>query len=125
MNLQTKEIEMETLPGRPVRRHVVIYHDRDGARAVPGCVVVAQGDTVVFESLTGESVIFLPEMERMARDPVQGAGIIVLPGGQTADFPISEAAEKGVYPYSVFCTKARRFAIGNSDPTIIIRGREG
>ncbi len=116
---------MEMLPDPPARRPVVIYHENCAARAVPPCVVAAPGDTIVFESINVEGIIFLPEMERIARDPVKGAGTILLPRGQSRDFPISETAVKGVYPYSVYCREARRFAVGNSDPTIIIRGRDG
>lgn len=104
--------------------HVVVFSDHHSFRVVPGCFSVAPGDRIVFESIDTGATIYLPAKTKILSDPTRVPDLLPLEKGGTFTVSISGKAPRGAYPYAVYCDKEfKGFAIGNSDPTIIIRSR--
>ncbi|MGA2261477.1 MAG: hypothetical protein ABSH28_08575 [Acidobacteriota bacterium] len=110
---------------------VIVYADRSSGKVIPGSVFAYPGDEIVFEAIGTDVLVLLPKISHFERisfikglmDKQVGAGAIKIREGKPTLFEISLNAKPGRYPYAVYCEKIRAFAVGNSDPTIIIRKR--
>ena len=111
-------------PPRTVNRHrVVLVNDRGQACAVPGKLVVREGDEIVFQSVgAGEVSLVFPR------------GILVADSGGAepgVDYRFREdetpvfiarlsGVEPGIYTYAAYCRALNDVALGGSQPRIII-----
>ena len=94
----------------------------------PGAVVVHPGDHITFAAIDTEVYLYLPDIgtfrqregTRVELTPDQAINVIYVPMQGTRVFEVTDAPI-GRYPYGAFCKEVNAFAVGNSDPTIIIR----
>ena len=92
---------------------IVILGDK--AKVKPGTVIVGVGDIVTFESHDTDAVVSFPP----GLAPFASSSLNVPAVGICAPQIVNGAP--GVYAYSAYCTRHRHFALGESDPIIIIK----
>jgi hypothetical protein len=110
---------------------VIVYVDQTSGKVIPGRLFAYPGDKIVFEAIGTDVLVLLPKISHFEKisfnkgllDKGVGAGAIKIREGKPILFEISLNAKPGRYPYAVYCEKIRAFAVGNSDPTVIIRKR--
>jgi hypothetical protein len=104
------------MPPKVIR---VIQQGNSVCRAVPASEFAdrAVADEIRWKNLTNGSItLFLPAGVFSA----QATSEDIAPGGQSAAKPVLASAAPGHHPYTIFCTATNGFAIGNSEPEIIV-----
>ena len=110
---------------------VIVYVDLTSGKVIPGRLFAYQGDKIVFEAIGTDVLILLPKISHFNRasfgegllNEITKTAAIRIPEGEPVEFKIHPNAKPGRYPYAVYCESIQAFAVGNSDPTIIIRKR--
>jgi hypothetical protein len=121
--MEDTNVESHQFPHHQTKYHVVFYADQGVVKAVPGCVVAGPKDIVVFESLDIDVQFFIPDIDQIFELREVHASTFSLQEGIPMGFVVKEDAQRGLYAYAVFSHTHRHFAVGHSDPTIIIRSR--
>lgn len=109
------------MPGKKSKKSLIEVktHPKLGY-VVPGYTIAQRGHSVWFSNRTKEHVYVQFSTRRLF-----GRGAIRLsPVGKKAcqvSLKARLAAPIGLHPYAVFCYEAKRFAVGNSMPIIIIQ----
>jgi hypothetical protein len=75
----------------------------------------SRGDVVIWSAAGSEIYFEFPD------STVFGSSEATVADGKDLALTVSENAKPGRYTYSIFCIKERKFASGDSPPTIIIQ----
>ena len=105
-------------PPRPSEHLVTVYADGRVAKVAPGALLARTGDTVVFHgSGVGKLLLWFPD--GLVRPEGKDARLRVAPG-KTLTVRVLAEGGKGAFPYVVYRIAERDFAVGASQPKIII-----
>lgn len=102
---------------------VVFVNDHGRALAVPGTLVVEQGDEVVFQAVdVGPVSLVFPSGVLAHRESDIPANEHHLEDHATATFKVllDKDRRPGIFPYVAYCRGLDDTAVGNSQPKIII-----
>jgi hypothetical protein len=109
---------------KPVTSHlVVLVNDRGQALAVPGTLVVKEGEKIAFKSVgAGDVSLVFPRGILLAapddKEPVTEHRIT---GDQTPEFTAClKGVKPGIFTYAAYCRAVNDVALGGSQPRIII-----
>jgi hypothetical protein len=96
-----------------VRHDVHIVKTPKGYLVVPGYVVAAIGDTIVWKNYTGGSIeVLLPSVF---------PGRLQAPKGEDPYVELGPPEKSGFQPYAVYSGEANDLCIGQSTPGVIIK----
>jgi len=101
-----------------MNHRVAVYVKGCECRVTPGHLVVEPGDAITFMPVNTDVTLLFPLFDQEAYLPTEG--IRVKAAGQLS-IPLDPVMPDGVYPYAVYCHANNSFAIGGSDPVIIVR----
>lgn len=116
----------------PTQHTVVVYFDKCLPKVAPGHLLVKRGDAIKIKVLGRGMQIFLPESGPFTKLPLNShfdlranvllpEGIIFqIPPEGFAEFVVKDDADLGRYPYAAYSKDLKSFAVGGSDPEIII-----
>ncbi len=84
-------------------------------RVNPGRHEVKRGEPVTWSNPPTDLVLLFPDKDLF------GTREIDVPEGRSVTLEVSQRAQKGEYPYAVYCKDSNDFAEGNSYPVMIVR----
>lgn len=96
--------------------------DKNGNRhfAEPGIIHVKQGDEVTFYYENSDFTVFIPHSDLLFEGKSKNLIFEVTQGIKQKKLVVSKSANKGEYPYAVYCENGSDFAVGKSSPKIIV-----
>ena len=134
-------LEEGTIPEETMLKHepvhkVVIYADHNGCKVHPPHLLVEPNETIVVKALKTDIQVFLPEGgpfdfdpaligERVIRLPWEPRGVVVsIKADKEVKLTVKGHAPNGRYPYAAYFQgeNLKMFAVGGSDPEIIVHG---
>ncbi|HEY3128843.1 MAG TPA: hypothetical protein VGL91_05255 [Acidobacteriota bacterium] len=98
---------------------VVIFPKGSDCTVEPAHLAVNEDDFITFFAIGTDITLFFPEPDIFNPrqvDPVR------IKSGKNKKLKIKASAQRGVHSYGVHCEETSSFALGNSDPDIIIYG---
>ncbi|HEV8132488.1 MAG TPA: hypothetical protein VGQ81_14665 [Acidobacteriota bacterium] len=98
---------------------VLIFPKGADCTVEPAHRPVKGGDCINFHPIRTDAMLFFPDPNIF--DPPQVDSVEVK-NGEHARLKIKNGAKKGVYSYGVHCKSTTSFALGASDPDIIVYG---
>jgi hypothetical protein len=116
---------------KPKPHRIIVDVDQCAGKVIPGRLFAYPGDKIRFEAVGSNVLILLPEIDHFDGALVEKGLVnertrtaaVRIQEGEPAWFDIHPDARPGRYPYAVYCESIQAFAVGNSDPTVIIRKR--
>lgn len=102
--------------------HVVFVRDKDVCLAVPGHLAVQAGDEITFHSAgAGKISVMFPVavLKNQAGGPVDRHEVDP-EVREATPLKVDDKRKPGCYTYVAYCHDGGRFAVGGSEPKIII-----
>jgi len=101
------------MEAKTMDHRIIILGDRK--KVEPGAAIVAKADTLAWEAYDTDAWVIFSE----DGCPFASSKIFVQSGKISGTLIVT--GEPGKYPYSVYLIQKNSFAMGNSDPIIIIK----
>lgn len=93
---------------------IVVVRGPKGCKVVPGSQPGMRGDEFIFKAVNTDVILHFPDKNLFNRD------VVFVHEGNAETLTASKEIEPGCYPYSAYCVKSKAYAVGNSEPEIII-----